>query len=143
MKDPILAVSNAYKTALDNIVVGGNQIPFYRVVPESAKNGYTYISEIRAEEEGDKSSFGAVVNVTVTVVTDDHGSYGRIDNSEDISDKVLDTVKNTLSSKLDLSADNFLMVTSRVTSNKLVKGTEKSKGSIKREINFRHHVEQI
>jgi len=142
MKDPILPVSNAYLAALDNISVGGNQIPFYRVVPESANNEYTYISAIRAEEEGDKSSFGAVVNVEVTVVTDDHGSHGRIDNSEDISDKVVDNIKNTLSSKLDLSPDGFLMVTSRMLSSELKPGTEKSKGAIKRVIKFRHDVEQ-
>lgn len=140
MRDPITAVSDAYTTALDVLTVDGIEAPFYTLVPESANRPYTYIESIRADEDGDKSNFGHTVDVTVLVVTDSHTRHGRVSDSEDLANSVMNTIKTNLNTILSLA--NFTMINTRMTGTMLRRETEKSKDSINREINFRHIVEQ-
>lgn len=142
MKDAIRAIRKAYETALDNIVVNGKQIPFYDLVPETGKPEYVYIESINSEESGDKSEFGQTVDIKLIAVSEYQGSYGRIENTEDIGEKVMDTIKSDITSTLDLSGDGFYMITSEMTGTLLKLNNQKGKKTINREINFRHFVGQ-
>ena len=144
MKDALKAVRKAYETALDNVSVGDDQIPFFDVVPEGGHSEYIYIESMRSEEISDKTEFTQEVNVTLVAVTDAQGTHGRIENSEELAEKVMDTIKNTITSTLDLTGDGFYMITNQMTGTSFLQAKEKNKSEalIKRRINFRHIVGQ-
>lgn len=142
MKDPLTAIRKAYGTALDNIVVGGQQIPFFALVPESGHPEYAYIETMSSEENSDKSEFGATVDIGLALITQYHGSAGRIEDTESLADATINKIKTNITSKLDLSADGFYMITNVLTGNRYEIENEKGEKAIKRVINFRHIVGQ-
>lgn len=110
MNDPQFQVRNAYKTALNNLVVGTYTVPFFHVPTRPARRPYVYLQSMSvAGTHHTKTSWASTITVTLgikQIYRNDKDGYKLID---DIVDKVIQTLIVRPGSYLPLTG--FEMIT--------------------------------
>lgn len=94
-----------YSSLNGNVTYGGEQIPVYSVLPQSAQNDYIYLADYNLTADETKSEFMQNGYINIQVVTRyDHDGFSnkKVDN---IAAQVKNLLKPTISSALDLSPD--------------------------------------
>ena len=128
MKDPQFRLRAAYKTALDDLLVGTFTVPFFHVPTRPARRPYIYLKAMCvAGTPRTKNSFASTVTVDLgikQIYRNDKDGYKLVD---DIADKVIQTLIVRPGSYLSMT--DFTMVTANllntdVTINELRSGKE-------------------
>jgi hypothetical protein len=104
MKDPTNEVYEAIFSLLDgNVTISGTTIPVYSVMPDSVATGYVYIGTFTGNNADIKDRFMTDGNVTIQVVIPVGGASGSNKLINQYNSKVLELLKPTVTSTLDLS----------------------------------------
>lgn len=118
MKDPANAVYTAVTSLLEgNVTVGATTLPVYSIMPDSVGSGYVYIESFTGTNDDLKDAFMQFGNLTIQVVIPIGGASGSKRLLNDFNNKVLELLKPTVSSTLDLSPNfnNTYFYTQNVT----------------------------
>lgn len=144
MKDPRKALRTAYISALSSLTYGGSSVPVYDKVPQSATYPYVAIAEQTAVNDSDKTSYGQDVTVLLDIVTGFTPGIGGKAPSDDIANAILQAIyiRGSESSTLDLSSDNFNVVTTMLDSDTSLEELDDNYHIYRRLLRFRHHIEQ-
>jgi len=118
MKDPTNKVYEAIFSLLDgNVTVSGTTIPVYSVMPDSVAAGYVHISTFSGNNADIKDRFITDGNITIQVVIPVNGPAGSNKLINEYNSKVLELLKPTVTSSLDLSPlfNNVYFYTQNIT----------------------------
>jgi len=140
MNDPMKALKNAYDSALGNISVGSLQIPFYKVVNDSANEDYMYIQDFTMVESSAKDDYQTECTITIAIASNYNNAYGDIDSGDDIANKILQTINVKAGNYLDLTGDGFYVITTSLDNSTSAVRQEKDGTSLVRTLRFRHII---
>lgn len=138
MKDPSVALKNAYKTALDNLSVNSRQTPFHKYLKEATATKYMYIAGLDIIDDSPKDSFQSIASITIACVAPFNNAYGDTSEADDIADQVNQTINVKAGSYLSLTGF-FLITTSLENSSEFIR-EEKGETQLVRTLRFRHII---
>jgi len=147
MKDPTKSLKNAYKAALNNVVVGNKQVPFFKKAPPTKVKKYYMLAGVTVIDDQDKDSFQSVCTVTVKCIANYFGGHGDADQADDLANKAMEVINTKAGSYLDLTADGFeILITALDQSTdgiqNPVRGNKQSETEVTRILRFRHTVSE-
>lgn len=122
MKDANLAVLNAYKSALANLIVGGVTIPVYsKSAPlKDVPDKYVILSSQTRLQENTKCGYWYLCTINVQIVTRYPNGNGDLSYAMVISEEIQDLIQVT-----NLTLSNFINVnTLQLLTNEVVLETE-------------------
>ena len=138
MKDPGQALKTAYSTALQVLSVNSKQVLFYKQVPESANDIYTYVSDYTMVDDSNKDTFQTECTITVNCVAPYHNAWGDITMVDDIADQVLQTINVKAGSYLSLTG--FSLITTSLDNSSEFTREENGATASVRTLRFRHII---
>lgn len=141
MKDPRKALRTAYRTALASLTYNSATVPVYDKVPKSATYPYVAIAEQTSVDDSNKTNYGQEVTVLLDIVTGFTPGTGGAAPSDDIADAILQVV-HIRGTNLDLSADNFNVITTILDSDTSLRELNENYHIYRRLLRMRHHIEQ-
>ena len=106
--NPSKRIIKAFVAALQGITYNAAAVPVYMLPTKNAPNFYIQLGSITASNEGCKDLFGYECTIDVQVISLYDGSYAKPDDSEGISDTVLNNILALPTSTV--SIDNFDMI---------------------------------
>ena len=101
MKDPAQKVYEAVYTLLN----GNITLPVYSVIPDSVSSGYVYLSDFEYSNDDLKDRFMHFGNLQIQIVLPKPGPKGSKTDLNTYAGEVLNAVKPTRLSRLDLAPD--------------------------------------
>lgn len=106
LKDPSKAVLQAaYNVLNNNVTVGDVTYPVYTFVPSEVDGGYIYCQDVEVLEASTKDRFMQSCSLTIQIVMPILGVSGSRATIEDITTKVLELMKTSVTSDIDLGSD--------------------------------------
>lgn len=144
MKDPRKALRSGYISALSSLTYNGSSVPVYDKVPQNASYPYVHIAEQTSLNDSDKTSYGQDVTVLLDIVSGFSPGIGGKAPSDDIANSILQTiyVRGSEQTVLDLSSDNFRVVTTMLESDNSLEELDDNYHIYRRLLRMRHHIEQ-
>jgi hypothetical protein len=142
MKDVGFSLRKAYFNKLNGTVtLGGNNVPTYDNVLDSAVYPYIQISNISVVDESTKTNFNNNCVVTIQIFTGTDGTNYTKSDADNISNQVMLLLLNR-SSLPDASAD-FKVITNSLESTNYIESQYDGFYEVRKVIRIRNIVEQL
>lgn len=138
MQDPSQALKNAYSTALNNLSVNSQQVPFYKYPKRPLGKKYMYIEDVGLVDDSPKDSYQTTATITVVIVAPYREGRSDTTMADDIANQVLQTINIKAGSYISLTGF-FLITTSLENSSQFIR-EEKNGMAIVRTLRFRHII---
>jgi len=110
MINPRNRIYQAFKTALDGIVYNSNSIPVYSFPAPGNIPFYIQLGTISTVEEGCKDLFGHECTIDIQVIDQRQGNYGSPKQAEEISNFVIQRLKETTTSVKSIPDFNMVYI---------------------------------
>lgn len=142
MNIPSRLLQVAYYQALNgNVSYGGSNIPVYDVVPKTATYPYILLGS-QFVNETNFNQTNRIVDVVfdVDIVTGFEGGYGGKSQAYDISDDVINLIRQTPGTYLSL--DGFKIITTTLDSANILQDLDETHILYINKLRFRHIISQ-
>lgn len=141
MKSVNYALRKAYITGLNGLTVNGQAVPvYYLQAPESSTAAnYIILTEVTNVDESTKNSSDTNTSMQLRIETwAEGGNAGKM--ADDIADAVYAIIYPNSQAVLNLVADGFQMVSTKVTDDRVIDGEFGNRDFVTRVITFRHYI---
>lgn len=141
MKSVNYALRKAYLTSLNGLTVNSVAVPvYYLQAPESVTvANYIIISDVANVDVGTKNSSDTNTSIQLRIETwAEGGNAGKM--ADDIAGAIYALIYPNSQAVLNLIADGFQMVSTKVSDDRVLDGEFGNRDFITRVITFRHYI---